>query len=106
MFFSAADAAYGSQHIYGIARMCDIFAMDPTNPRKSEQIQSTHRRVVSHFAQTSFGKQLMEEAGGEIEQLFSKLKNEGLEQPRCYGQKRYLLHVRLIFLVHNIAYLF
>ncbi|MEI3617293.1 ISNCY family transposase, partial [Bacillus thuringiensis] len=30
----------------------------------------------------------------------------GLEQPRWYGQNRYLLHVHLVFLIHNIAYLF
>ncbi|MEJ9171164.1 ISNCY family transposase, partial [Bacillus thuringiensis] len=29
-----------------------------------------------------------------------------LEQPCWYGQNRYLLHVQLVFLIHNIAYLF
>ncbi|MED3037063.1 ISNCY family transposase, partial [Bacillus tropicus] len=29
-----------------------------------------------------------------------------LEQPRCYGENIYLLHVQLVFLIHNIAYLF
>ncbi|UIJ70080.1 transposase (plasmid) [Bacillus cereus] len=103
--FSVADAAYGSQHIYEIARTCDIFAMNPINPRNGEQIKSTHHRVLSHFVQTIFGKQLMKERG-KIEQQFSKLKNKGLEQPRWYGQNRYLLHVQLVFLIHNIAYLF
>ena len=105
VLFSVADAAYDSQHIYEIARTCDIFAMNPINPRNGEQIKSTHRRVLSHFVQTIFGKQLMKERG-KIEQQFSKLKNKGLEQPRWYGQNRYLLHVQLVFLIHNIAYLF
>ena len=43
---------------------------------------------------------------GKIEQEFSKLKDKGLEQSRWYGQNRYLLHVQLVFLIHNIAYLF
>lgn len=81
VLFSVADAAYDSQHIYEIARTCDIFAMNPINPRNGEQIKSTHRRVLSHFVQTIFGKQLMKERG-KIEQQFSKLKNKGLEQPR------------------------
>ncbi|HDR6319097.1 TPA: transposase [Bacillus thuringiensis] len=105
VLFSVADAAYDSQHIYEIARTCDIFAMNPINPRNGEQIKSTHRRVLSHFVQTIFGKQLMKERG-KIEQQFSKLKNKGLEQPRWYGQNRYLLHVQLVFLIHNIAHLF
>ncbi|MED3391362.1 transposase, partial [Bacillus thuringiensis] len=71
----------------------------------SGPIKSTHRRVVSHFLQTTFGKQLMKERG-KIEQQFSHLKDKGLEQPRWYGQNRYLLHVQLVFLIHNIAYLF
>ncbi|MED2992363.1 ISNCY family transposase, partial [Bacillus tropicus] len=37
---------------------------------------------------------------------FSNLKGKGLEQPRWYGRNRYLLHVQLVFLIHNIAYLF
>ncbi|MEC2394916.1 DDE transposase [Bacillus thuringiensis serovar shandongiensis] len=105
VLFSVADAAYDSQHIYEIARTCDIFAMNPINPRNGEQIKSTHRRVLFHFAQTVFGKQLMKERG-KIEQQFSKLKDKGLEQPRWYGQNRYLLYVQLVFLIHNIAYLF
>lgn len=43
---------------------------------------------------------------GKVEQLFSKLKDQGLEQPRWYSQKCYLLHVQLVFLIYNIAYLF
>ena len=74
------------------------------NPRNSEQIKNTHRRVVSHFLQTIFGKQLMKERG-KIEQQFSKVKNKGLEQPRWYGQNCYLLLVQLVFLIPNIAYL-
>ncbi|QWH75490.1 transposase (plasmid) [Bacillus mycoides] len=105
VLFSVADAAYDSQHIYEIARTCNIFAMNPINPRNGEQIKNTHRRVLSHFTQTIFGKQLMKERG-KIEQQFSKLKDKGLEQPRLYGQNRYLLHVQLVFLIHNIAYLF
>ncbi|EOP79329.1 hypothetical protein IGM_06308 [Bacillus cereus HuB4-4] len=105
VLFSVADAAYDSQHIYEIARTCDIFAMNPINPRNGEQTKSTHRRVLFHFAQTIFGKQLMKERG-KIEQQFSKLKDKGLEQPRWYGQNRYLMHVQLVFLIHNIAYLF
>ncbi|EKS8373823.1 transposase, partial [Bacillus cereus] len=75
------------------------------NPINPGPIKSTHRRVVSHFVQTTFGKQLMKEHG-KIEQQFSHLKDKGLEQPRWYGQNRYLLHVQLVFLIHNIAYLF
>ena len=52
-----------------------------------------------------FGKQLMKERG-KIEQQFSKLKDKGLEQPRWYDQNRYPLHVQLVSLIHNIAYLF
>ena len=61
--------------------------------------------VLSHFVQTILGKQLMEERR-KIEQQFSHLKDKGLEQPRWYGQNGYLLHVHLVFLIHNIAYLF
>lgn len=105
VLFSIADAAYDSQHIYKIAGMCDIFPVNPINPRNGEQIKSSHRRVLSHFVTTTFGKQLMKERG-KIEQQFSKLKDKGLEQPRWYGQNRYLFHVQLVFLIHNIAYLF
>ncbi|HEF1880273.1 transposase [Bacillus thuringiensis] len=105
VLFSVADAAYDSQRIYEIARTCNVFAMNPINPRNGEQNKSTHRRVLSHFIQTILGKQLMKERG-KIEQQFSKLKDKRLEQPRWYGQNRYLLHVQLIFLIHNIACLF
>ncbi|MBG9496694.1 hypothetical protein ABE47_18390 [Bacillus thuringiensis] len=105
VLFSVADAAYDSQHIHEIAGACDIFAVNPINPRNSGPIKNTHRRVVSHFVQTTFGKQLMKERG-KIEQQFSHLKDKGLEQPCWYGQNRYLLHVQLVFLIHNIAYLF
>ncbi|MGR5970745.1 transposase [Bacillus paranthracis] len=105
VLFSIADAAYDSQRIYEIAKTCDIFAVNPINPRNVEQSKNTHRRVLSHFAQTIFGKQLMKERG-KIEQQFGNLKDKGLEQPRWYGQNRYLLHVQLVFLIHNIAYLF
>ncbi|MBJ8026140.1 transposase, partial [Bacillus cereus] len=88
VLFSVADAAYDSQHIYEISGACGIFAMNPINPRSGEQIKSTHRRVLSHFVQTTFGKQLMKERG-KIEQQFSNLKDKGLEQPRWYGQNRY-----------------
>ncbi|MEB9340161.1 ISNCY family transposase, partial [Bacillus cereus] len=37
---------------------------------------------------------------------FSKIIDIVLEQPRWYGQNRYLLHVQLVFLIHNIACLF
>ncbi|MDA2163871.1 transposase [Bacillus cereus group sp. Bc252] len=105
VLFSIADAAYDSQRIYEIAKTCDIFAVNPINPRNVEQNKNTHRRVLSHFAQTIFGKQLMKERG-KIEQQFGNLKDKGLEQPWWYGQNRYLLHVQLVFLIHNIAYLF
>lgn len=105
VLFSVADAAYDSQHIYEVARTRDIFAINPINPRNGEKIKNTHRRVLSHFIQTIFGKQLMKERG-KIEQQFSTLKDKGLEQPRWYGQNRYLLHVQLVFLIHNIACLF
>ncbi|MEW4072483.1 hypothetical protein Q0O08_31505, partial [Bacillus thuringiensis] len=65
-------------------------------PRNGEQNKSTHRRVLSHFIQTIFGKQLMKERR-KIEQQFSKLNDKGLEQPRWYGQNRYLLHVYFSF---------
>ncbi|OQR53321.1 transposase [Bacillus sp. CDB3] len=105
VLFSVADAAYDSQHIYEVERTCDIFAINPINPRNGEKIKNTHRRVLSHFIQTIFGKQLMKERG-KIEQQFSTLKDKGLEQPCWYGQNRYLLHVQLVFLIHNIACLF
>lgn len=44
--------------------------------------------MLSHFVNTTFGKQLFKE-----QQQFSKLKDKGLEQPRWYGQNRYLLYV-------------
>ena len=78
--------------------------MTKINPRNGEQIKSTHRRVLSHFVQAIFDKQLMKERG-KIEQQFSKPKDKGLEQPRWYVQNRYLLHVQLVFLIHNIAYI-
>ncbi|OUB29090.1 hypothetical protein BK708_12105 [Bacillus thuringiensis serovar yunnanensis] len=40
---------------------------------------------------------------GKIEQQFNKLKDKGLEQPRWHDQNRYLLHVQLVLLIHNIA---
>lgn len=95
VLFSIADAAYDSQHIYEIAETCNIFAMSPINPRSGKQIKSAHRRVLSAFVHTTFGKR-----------LFSKLKDKGLEHPRWYGHNRYLLHVQLVFLIHDIAYLF
>lgn len=81
----------------------DICAVNPLNPCNGEQIKSTHRRILSHFIQTIFGKQLMKERG-KIEQQFSKLKDGGLEQPHWHDQNRYLLHVQQVFLIHNIAY--
>ena len=63
VLFSIADAAYDSQHIYKIADMCDIFPVNPINPRNGEQIKSSHRRVLSYFVTTTFGKQLMKERG-------------------------------------------
>lgn len=105
VLFSIADAAYDSQHIYEIAETCNIFAVSPINPRSVEQIKSTHRRVLSDFVHTIFGKQLLKELG-KIEQQFSKLKDKGLELPCWYGHNRYLVHVQLAFLIHDIAYLF
>ena len=105
MLFSVEDATYDSQRIYEMARISNIFAVSPSNPRNGEQIKSAHRRVLSHFIQTIFGKQLVKERG-KIEQQFSHLKDKGLGQPRWYGQNRYLLHIQLVFLIHNIAYLF
>ncbi|MBG9829752.1 hypothetical protein BTI679_12200 [Bacillus wiedmannii] len=100
VLFSVADTAYDSQHIYEIAGTCDIFAVNPINPRNGQRIKSTHRRVLSYFAQTIFGKQLTKERG-EIQQQFSNLKDKGLKQPRWYGQNRYLLHIQLVFLIQN-----
>jgi IS5 family transposase len=105
VLFSIADAAYDSQSIYNIAGTCDIFPVNPINSRNGEQMKSSHRRVLSHFVTTTFGKQLLKERG-KIEQQFSNLKDKGLEQPRWYGKNRYLLHIQLVFLIHNIAYLF
>ena len=105
VLFSIADAAYDSQHIYEAASACNIFPVNPLNPRKGKQTKISHRRVLSTFLQTTFGRQLMKERG-KIEQQFGNLKDKGLEQPRWYGQNRYLLHVQLVFLIHNIAYLF
>ncbi|KXY82733.1 hypothetical protein AT270_08825 [Bacillus cereus] len=102
VLFWVADVAYDSQRIYEMARILNIFAV---SPRNGEQIKSAHRRVVSHFIQTIFGKQLMTERG-KIEQQFSHLKDKGLEQPRWYGKTSYLLHIQLVFLIHNIAHLF
>ncbi|MEK4614487.1 transposase [Bacillus sp. FSL K6-0067] len=105
VLFSIADAAYDSQSIYKIAGTCDIFPVNPINSRNGEQIKSSHRRVLSNFVTTTFGKQLLKERG-KIEQQFSNLKDKGLEQPRWYEKNRYLLHIQLVFLIHNIAYLF
>ena len=100
VLFSVADTAYDSQRIYEVARAFDIFVVNPINPRNGEQNKNSHRRTLSHFVHTIFGKQLMKERG-KIEQQFSKLK-----EPPWYGQNRYPLHVQLVFLIHNIAYLF
>ena len=62
VLFSIADAAYDSQHIYKIADMCDIFPVNPINPRNGEQIKSSHRRVLSHFVTTTFGETVDERA--------------------------------------------
>ncbi|MED0828477.1 ISNCY family transposase, partial [Bacillus pacificus] len=40
------------------------------------------------------------------DQHFGNLKYICLEKLSCYCQNRYLLHVQLVFLIHNIAYLF
>ncbi|EJR91175.1 hypothetical protein IKG_05748 [Bacillus cereus VD200] len=96
VLFSVADAAYDSQHIYKIADTFDIFPVNPINPQNGEQIKSSRRLVLSHFVNTPFGKQLMKERR-KIEQQFSNLKDTGLEQPRLYGQNRFLLHVQLVF---------
>lgn len=79
MLFSVADATYDSQHIYEMARSCNIFAINPINLRNGEQIKNTH--LLSHFTQNIFGKNLMKERR-RIEQHFSKLKNKGIEQLR------------------------
>ncbi|MHA4120099.1 ISNCY family transposase, partial [Bacillus cereus] len=70
VLFSVADAAYDSQRIYEIARACNIFAINPINPRNGEQNKSTHCRILSQFIQTILGKQLMKERG-KIKQQFS-----------------------------------
>ncbi|NMW16684.1 hypothetical protein A6E22_27275 [Bacillus cereus] len=100
VFFSVADAAYDSQHIYKIAGTCDIFVVKTIPPRNGQQIKSTHRRVLSYFAQTIFDKQLTKERG-KIEQQFSNIKDKELKQPHWYGQNRYQLHVQLVFLIQN-----
>lgn len=82
--FSVVDAAYDNQHIYESVKICNIFVMNPINPRDGEQNKSTHRRVLSHVIQTILEKQLMKERV-EMEQQFSNLKDKGLEQPRWYG---------------------
>lgn len=105
VLFSIAGAAYDSQHIYEAANACNIFPVNPLIPQKGKQTINPQRRVLSNFLQTTFSRQLMKECG-KIEQQFSKLKDRELEQPRWYGQNRYLLHVQLVFLIHNIAYLF
>lgn len=58
VLFSVANAAYDSQHIYEIRRICNIFVI---NPRNGEQNKSTHRRLLSQFIKTICGKQLMKE---------------------------------------------
>ncbi len=81
VWFSIADAAYDSQSFYKLAGTCDIFPVNLINLRNGEKIKSSHRRVLSHFVTTTFGKQLMKERG-KIEKQFSNLKDKGLEQPR------------------------
>lgn len=76
VLLSVADATYDSQHIYEMAQISNMFVMSPSNPRNGEQIKNAHRRVLSHFIQTIFGKQLMKERG-KIEQQFSNLKDKG-----------------------------
>ncbi|OUB20137.1 IS5 family transposase [Bacillus thuringiensis serovar yunnanensis] len=96
VLFSVANAAYNSQHIYEMARISNIFAVSHINPRNGEQIKNAYHRVLSHFIQTIFDKQLMKERM-KTKQQFSNLKDNGLEQPRWYGENRYLLHVQLFF---------
>ncbi len=76
MLFSVADATYDSQHIYEMARACNIFAINPINLLNVEQIKSTYG--LSHFTKNIFGKNLMKERR-RIEQHLSKLKNKGIE---------------------------
>ena len=54
---------------------------------------------------TSFGKWLMKQRT-DIERQFNILKDKGLEQPWIFGFNRYLLHVQLSILIHNLEYLF
>ncbi|PEM46671.1 hypothetical protein CN636_06410 [Bacillus toyonensis] len=82
--------------MYKIVETYNIFAVNPIHPRSGEQIKSTHRRVLSDFVYTTFGKKGLKERG-KIELQFSKLKDQGLEPPRWYGHNCYLLRIYFSF---------
>jgi IS5 family transposase len=97
VLFSIADPLMIITYIYKIADMCDIFPVNPINPRNGEQIKSSHRRVLSHFVTTTFWETVDEKSVGKLNRSLVNSKIKGLEQPRWYGQNRYLLHVQLVF---------
>lgn len=71
-------------------------------------VNKSEAHLVVYFpnvVRTTFGKQLLKERS-KITQQFSKFKEQGLKQPCWYGKNRYLLHVQLVFRIHNNAYLF
>lgn len=47
VLFSVTNAVYGSQQIYEMTKICNLFSI---NRRKGEQIKNTSPRVLSMFA--------------------------------------------------------
>jgi transposase len=100
-----ADKAYDSKKIREAANQTDVFFLSPINKRRSAKRKDSYGRIIPCFLSTSLGKWLMKQRT-DIERQFNILKDKGLEQPRLFGFNRYLLHVQLSILIHNLEYLF
>lgn len=100
-----ADKAYDSKKVRKAADQADVFFLSPINKRRSDKRKDSYGRMIPCFLDTSLGKWLMKQRT-DIERQFHILKDKGLEQPRLFGFNRYLLHVQLSILIHNLEYLF
>ena len=100
-----ADKAYDSKKIRKAANEVDLFFLSPINRRRSAKRKDSYGRIIPLFLDTFLGKWLMKQRT-DIERQFNILKDKGLEQPRLFGFNRYLLHVQLSILIHNLEYLF
>jgi hypothetical protein len=98
------DAAYDSEKVRQTAKQSGILFLSPINLRNSEERKDVYSRVLPVFLKTRFGRWLFGVRHG-IERVFNELKSDGVEQPRWYGFRRYLLRVLCCILMHNFEFL-